>query len=139
MIIFEGVMKGHVVLLMILVAVRLVPAYGTLGKPNLHHCCNYIYIDYRLLIIFFAILVCVCVACCRRCYCNQSNYSSNRQVAITVGTNVQPMEHSHRSLSSSGSGYNKSNIDAPPSYFDVTPNYIQQNDLPPPYPGENNT
>lgn len=87
-----------------------------------------------LLIIFFAIFVCVCVGCCRRCYSKQgtNNYSSRE---ITIQSNIGPAEP----VSSSSNNYNKTHIDAPPSYFDVAPNYIQEDDMPPPYPGENNT
>ena len=126
-------MVDHVVLLMKLVAVRLEPVCGILGK--LHHYCIYTHHHgYRLLIIFFAIFVCVCVGCCRRCYSKQgTNSYSSRE--ITIQSNIGQAEP----VSSSSNNYNKTHIDAPPSYFDVAPNYIQEDDMPPPYPGENNT
>ena len=58
-------------------------------------------------------------------------------MAITVESNARSVEYVEQ-LSSSSS-YSKRRIDAPPSYFDVTPNFIEDEDLPPPYPGENNT
>jgi len=33
----------------------------------------------------------------------------------------------------------KDHFDAPPSYFDISPTPEEQGDLPPPYPGQNNT
>jgi len=33
----------------------------------------------------------------------------------------------------------KDHFDAPPSYFDINPTPDEQEDLPPPYPGQNNT
>jgi len=33
----------------------------------------------------------------------------------------------------------KDHFDAPPSYFDISPTLEEQEDLPPPYPGQNNT
>ena len=124
----------HAVHQMKLVVVRSVPAYGTHGKPNFYCYCNYSYHHgYRLLIIIFAIFVCVCVGCCRRCYCKPDN--RNREIAtITVESNTRSVEYIEQS-----SSINKSHIDAPPSYFDITPNFMQDDDLPPPYPGENNT
>ena len=91
----------------------------------------------RLLIIIFAIFVCVCVGCCRRCYCKsgRSNYSSRE---ITTESDTRPIEYIEQL--SSNSSYNKGHVDAPPSYFDVNPNFMQDDDLPPPpYPGDNNT
>ena len=129
-----GVKGDHAVHLMKPVAVRSVPAYGTHGKPNLYHYCNYSYHHhgYRLLIIIFAIFVCVCVGCCRKCYCKPDR---SREITITAESNARAVEY----IEQSSSSYNKRHIDAPPSYFDITPNFKQDDDLPPPYPGENNT
>ena len=129
-------MVGPVVHLMKPVAVRLEPAYGTPGKllplattvTNVH--------GYRLLIIVFAIFICVCIGCCRRFYCKQNRNYSSREVDTTVQSNNGAEEYFEQSPSNSS--YNKPHVDAPPSYFDIVPNYTQDDDLPPPYPGVNN-
>lgn len=128
---------GPAVLLMKLVAVRSELAYGTLGKllflvATLNDICHY----YRLLIVVFAIFVCICIGCCRKCYCKQNRNYSSREINVTVASNTGAEEYFEQSPSSSN--YNKPHVDAPPSYFDVAPNYMQEDDLPPPYPGVNN-
>lgn len=128
---------GPAVLLMKLVAVRSELAYGTLGKllflvATLTNICHY----YRLLIVVFAIFVCICIGCCRKCYCKQNRNYSSREINVTVASNTGAEEYFEQSPSSSN--YNKPHVDAPPSYFDVAPNYMQEDDLPPPYPGVNN-
>ena len=129
-----GVKVDHAVHQMTPVAVKLSPAYGIHGKLNLYCYCNYSYHHgCRLLIIIFAIFVCVCVGCCRRCYCKSDN--RNREIAtITIESNSRSLEYIEQP-----SNHTKGRIDAPPSYFDITPNFTQDDDLPPPYPGENNT
>lgn len=89
-----------------------------------------------LLIVVFAIFVCICIGCCRKCYCKQNRNYSSREINVTVASNTGAEEYFEQSPSSSN--YNKPHVDAPPSYFDVAPNYMQEDDLPPPYPGVNN-
>ena len=93
----------------------------------------------RLLIIVFAVFMCVCIGCCRRCYCRQQSYSTREVTAVRLpdsagSSSPEPVSHAEEQTTTC-----KDHFDAPPSYFDINPTPEEQEDLPPPYPGLNNT